>query len=689
MSEPRARRARIEIDGRLDEPAWRTAEVATHFVERTPTPRAEPPVQTRFRVLFDDDAIYVGAEMDLLPGERPRGFELRRDSFEAYADDVVTLKLDVARDRRTTVGFAVSAANTQLDYVAVDNGRTFRREFDAVWESATSIGDTSWIAEIRIPLTALGIPGGAAERVLGFDVTRNHNARFATDDWAYLPPENGPVSALHYGDLEGVSIGGGIPITAIPYALFEWATVDDGPPEDGLRGSAGGDVRLRLGADVWSELTVLTDFAEVDLDDPVVNLDRFPLFFDERRPFFINGLDVFAFGEEGASQLLFSRRIGLDEDAQRVPMWGGLKLYGHAGPIGFGLLDVMTGEPNSNWGVARIRGNVGEAGYLGAMLTTKNDLERPDDDGYAAGIDGTLRFLEGERLQLSGSFAGTDDAFDEGAIPEDHASATGSISYLGHTFRPSVRFLYVGDEYAPPAGFVRRNGVASASADFTYVAFPEALEMSSISTTLRAALQTTDELDERVGGTVGLGTSLDWPSWGFDASASLVEDVVTDAFVLLDRFDIEPGAYAGVAMEYGLYASSTLNPYGSIRYRGSSAFFGGTIQTVTIDAGVALGPHLRVTASADQSFVKLPNVDVESVLTLSSTVTVAVSTRLFADIVVQLNDYDESTRGLVRLRWRYLPGSDLFVVYRQDVGYDGAYEGSITVKLAYRIDALL
>jgi len=149
---------------------------------------------------------------------------------------------------------------------------------------------------------------------------------------------------------------------------------------------------------------VLTDFAQVDLDDPVVNLDRFPLFLPEKRPFFLSGLEVFDFGTAGAAQLFFSRRIGLDAEGEVVPIIAGMKSYGRIGPVGFGVLDVLTQAtdtlPGANFTVARVRRDVGRESYAGAMIALKESigvpgaLERgafPVEAHYSVGVDAATR----------------------------------------------------------------------------------------------------------------------------------------------------------------------------------------------------------------------------------------------------------------------------------------------------------
>lgn len=408
----------LEIDGRLDESAWASAPVGRDFVERAPTPGARPPVRTEVRALVSSSTLYVAVTCFMGADERaPRALELQRDSFGVFSDDAITLKVDVRHDTRTTVGFATNPAGVQLDYVAVENGQAFRREFDAIWEVRTTVDEDRWTAEFEIPAVALGLPDRdpVRARIVGLNVTRDHNARLAVYDWNPIPPEFGPTAALFYGDLLGLdALGGGRPLSLIPYVLGAWSADPSQAsafPEGDLRLRAGGDLRLRVGEDLWAEVTVLTDFAQVDLDDPTLNLDRFALFFPERRPFFLSGVEFFEFGADGSTQLYFSRRIGLDTDANPIDLLGGVKSYGTLGSFRYGVLGAITDEtstqPRQSFSVLRGRQNFGAAGHLGFIGTLRTDVGLFTDEDVpvapevAAGVDGAVRIFD-RRLEASG-----------------------------------------------------------------------------------------------------------------------------------------------------------------------------------------------------------------------------------------------------------------------------------------------
>ncbi|MEL6547976.1 MAG: hypothetical protein AAFQ82_25345, partial [Myxococcota bacterium] len=251
----------IVIDGILNEAAWSEAPAGRGFVERGPIREANPPVETEFKVLFDDAAIYVGVRMALAPGEVPRGFERRRDNFRIFSDDTISLKFDVRRDKRATIGFVVNAAGARMDYVAVDRGR-FRVEFDVVWDVDVKVTEEAWVAEFRIPSLALGFPDRSGEQLMGLNLSRDHNARVATYDWSFLPPELGPTYAERYGVIRGIEgVSGGQPLTLIPFVTGGYRRDDRSrfPSDTPWTVSGGADVRLRIGDDSWLEATALTD----------------------------------------------------------------------------------------------------------------------------------------------------------------------------------------------------------------------------------------------------------------------------------------------------------------------------------------------------------------------------------------------------------------------------------------------
>jgi len=701
--------AAITIDGVFDEPAWGTAPYATGFRERVPHPDRVPPVDTRFRVLFDDGALYFALEMEIVPGQIPRAIERTRDGTDLYADDVITLKIDARRDRRTTVGFSLNPAGTQLDYLAIDNGRLFRREVDLVWESAVRVLPDRWVAEVRIPATALGLSDveeGSA-RVIGLNVSRDHAARIATYDWSRMPAEFGPWSALHYGEIHGVTgLGGGAPFFVTPYALVEHrGTPSDGTTPDGLRFAAGGEAQVRVFDDTWLEATLLTDFAQVDIDDALVNLDRFPLFFPERRPFFLTGLDVFEFGLAGVLTPFYSRRIGLDSRARPIPVLGGVKLYGRQGPVSFGLLDTVTDEGdhtiNALAGRVRVRLDDG-ASYVGGIVVGR----QPFRDGFGAmyggetgnhtavGADALWRTLD-SRLELSTFVLGT-TRDGEDADPTqtgEGIAAYGAVRYLGEWTQPRLYFLYQDEGLAPTLGFVRRRGVPRAVLEVPLVARPQHFFLRRLTLLATGVLETSASFD-RLLTTTG-SVSLDLESdggWDLILYGAYAEDTVQREFEVVPGVVVPEGVYEGVTTSVALSTPDNFNPYVYASYGVSNAYFGGERHNGYAQVAWSPVPELRAVVSTDVYRVALRGVEPFFTYAINGLLRATPTTNLQGDLIARVDAESRTAILMARIRWRFAPGSDLFLVWREDMTYEPtltSLERSLTAKVSYRIDGLL
>ncbi|MDH5675940.1 MAG: carbohydrate binding family 9 domain-containing protein [Myxococcales bacterium] len=767
--------AQLKLDGRLDEPIWSQTQVADDFVERAPLPGAEPAVKTSVRVLYDRDTVYLGLRADLFEGDEPRADTLSRDVTRIWSDESFTVKFDVRHDRRSTVVFVTNPRGAQLDAIAVENGRVFRREFDAVWEVATHIGEGYWSAEMKIPVAALGLPSAEGERVLGFNVARDHNARLADYDWSHLPPEFGPWAATHYGELHGLrDMAGGRPFTLQPY--LRWGAPGDpdsglarllraggdklrdvplgvptdGPLYDGLK--IGGDVRLRIGDDTWTELTVLTDFAQVDADDQVINFDRFPLFFPERRPFFLSGLQVFEFGEPGLAQLLFTRRIGLDTERQPLPILTGFKLYGSEGMVSHGFLQVFTdetlrlpeppaaggteagaepaerepeGSAAASWSVGRARLNFASPGHVGLIVGLRNDIDLPFYEEVAKvssaphlslGADLLTRPF-GDRFELTGFGAAT---ISEGEEPSRGHAYQGKLRFLGQTWQPNASVLVVSKDFDPQLGFVRRKNAIDSRAAVPLVLREAELGLASVTTTADTRFVHDHGDRALLRREAGAAIELRWQN-GYELKLGLRDqlDVVTREFPLFDDLIIGADRYRGGQAKLELSTPSGRNPSGSLTYLADDAFFSGISHGLSPSAAVNLGPHLRLTAGGTLTFIELEQcidrIDDEGAesrrcggldlgeplaqpvgrerrrtLTVNSSVGVTPDTRLSADLTLQLNTQSERGVVLLRMRYRYLPGSDLFLVYQENLDYADRLRSdrSLIVKATYRYDAM-
>ena len=707
----------IVVDGRLVEQSWQAAEVSKGMVERSPVPGRTAPVDTQFSVLYDDENLYLGIRCGYPNGAKPRSFELRRDTFNIFSDDTLSIKIDVHRDQVTTLGFVFNAAGAQTDYIALTTDGSFRREFDALWVAESIIADDAWHAEVKIPFLALSLPGFDGQRLLGLNITLDHNGFMSTYDWSEMPPELGPIAATHYGAVKSVRSNKnyGAASRWIPYALFNQVDQKGGDGVDEPM-KFGLDARARLSEQLWFEATVLTDFAEVDLDDALVNLTRFPLFLPEKRPFFLSGIDIFSFGESESYQLLYTRRIGLDGNGDPLPILGGAKVHGRLGRLGLGVMTLTTEEttssPQRQYSVLRLRNDLSGLGHLGLLVVRRDpyegDVSEPVHTGL--GIDGSYRWLD-NRLRLNGFGAVT---INEGQ-PEVSNGCSRELQSLGRTFsgggEGTLRgnLQYVGREWSfgtsvrrvgcafdPVVGFASRTNFRELTGDVGYIWRREGL-LTSLSLQQETALYQDDVNAQYLGAETMSTMRINLANRIYvRGSVGYAEDKVQQSFTLLDNWNIEPGLYTGMKGRIGFSSTERRNPYGSLTYLFDDAFFGGQAQTLNFQLGSAFGAHLRLSAGGSHSWIRLDGEQLET-SALNTQLNIALSTQLFSDVSYRVNQSQNDARILARLRWRYLPGSDLFVVYQERmtaermrwfVPVDDAEttERRITLKLTYWYD---
>ena len=294
----------VVVDGRLDDEVWLRATPATEFTQIDPDEGKPATEATELRIAYDDNALYVGARlMDKEPGRIAR--QLARRDQDAEADSFMIF-LDPHHDHLTGASFAVSAAGVQSD-ATVFNDTSMDQSWDAVWQSAVAVDETGWTVEMRIPFSQLRFPS-AARLTFGINATR-YIQRKKEQVWLVRVPKTESGLASRMGHLEGLDgVSPHRTVEFLPYALSraEFIERDSAadPFNDGARGFAGAgvDLKYRISSNLSLDGTINPDFGQVEVDPAVVNLTAFETFFDEKRPFFIEGANIFSnFGHTGAN----------------------------------------------------------------------------------------------------------------------------------------------------------------------------------------------------------------------------------------------------------------------------------------------------------------------------------------------------------------------------------------------------
>ena len=468
--------APIRVDGRLDEAAWRDAQPLAGFVQSEPLEGVPVSERTEVRILFDTDALYVGAWLfDREPGAIVVG-ETRRDAGVSDAD-AVSIIIDTFLDRQNGFVFATTPAGIEYDGQVTREGQGgsggqqrqqrgagggFNLNWDGSWDVATTRDAEGWYAEFRIPFSTLRYGKGGAQR-WGINIARNIRRRNEESFWAPVPRQFDLNRVSLAGELTGIEAPTQRLLTVTPYALGSARKDYVAGTDVASNAEFGADAKIGLTQGLTLDLTVNTDFAQVEVDDEQLNLSRFPLFFPEKRPFFLENAGTFAVGTPQSVEMFFSRRIGIQSGAA-VPIQGGGRVTGRVGNYTVGLLSLQADElvvsdtagspvliaPPTNFAVGRLLREFGNRTRLGAMVVNRVNTDFGGEYNRTYVVDGRLGV--GAPLTLDAYVARSDEpSVTSGA----YAWGLGA-AYTSRDWNITSSVREVGASFNPGAGFVPR-----------------------------------------------------------------------------------------------------------------------------------------------------------------------------------------------------------------------------------------
>lgn len=663
-------RTPIRLDGHLREEAWARAPVIRDLTTIEPLEGERPRAQTLVRVLASPRVLVIGIQA-LDPDPRGIVSTSKARDPELRSEDYVRIVLDPFLDGRSGYVFAVNPGGARYDALVARRGEGEDARWDAVWEAATARDSRGWSAEIRIPLQSLRFDGSLSR--WGFNVERRVERLQEVSRWA------SPFRAAKISQTSRAGYLTGLPPFDTGLGLTVRPAVVTGVEKEGEDGDREGsfepslDVFQRLGQNVTAMATVNTDFAETEVDTRKTNLTRFPLFFPEKRTFFLEGSDIFDFGVGMSSPYhsdvvpFFSRRIGLYE-GESVPLQGGGKISGRMGNTNFGGLVTRTGSMDglvdaAAMGAFRVQQNVLEESSVGALGTFGDPTGTPGS--YLLGVDATYQTsrLRGNKNFIVGGWGLVTD---RKGLTGDRWAFGGKIDYPNDIWDLALTYLRLGDGFDPALGFVPRKGIHKLSGGLNYRIYPESLPW------MRMA-------NHQFRPTVIWGLDGEWESyrfftapinWRLESGDRMEINVSPEGEKLEEPFEID-----GVVLDQGSYHY--------VRYRlewemarkrpvsGQLTWWFGTFYDGWLDqieAQVQLRPSelLIFDLTATRNIGRLDAGDFDQQV-YGVRVLANVSPDLQLTSLIQYDDTSKEVGTNTRLRWTFHPLGEMFVVYNHNV----------------------
>ncbi len=693
MSEP------VKMDGKLDDPVWFAADSIPALTMIEPIEGGSLVGRTTVRVLADADVLLIGIDCHDPNASAIVSFSKARDS-ELANEDHVKLILDTFLDGRSGYVFAINPSGARYDALIVDFGAGENTAWDAVWEARTARRPDGWSAEIRIPVRSLSFRSGVAE--WGFNVERRIERLQEVSRWA-SPVRDArvtqPSRAGRLQDLPAFSLGLGLTVRPAMVAGFEKPAFD---VESRGTGEPSLDVFQQLGPDALASLTVNTDFAETEVDNRQTNLTRFPLFFPEKRTFFLEGADIFDFGIGLKSfrrpELVpfHSRTIGL-LSGQEVPLIVGGKMNGRLGQTNAGALVVRTGEETltldgdtavvapATLGAARVKQNVLSESSVGAIATFGDPEGR--SGSWMTGIDATFQTsrLWGDKNFIIGAWGLVTDRQD---LTGDRTAAGGAIDYPNDVWDLSLSYMRIGDGFDPSLSFVPRRSVQlwRGSADWRY----------------RPSWWWVRVMYFEFRPTVALDLDGEWESyrvqiapvnWRLESGDRVEFNVVPEGERLVEPFTIAKGVVIPAGsyhwMRYRLEAEiASKRPVSGQVTWWFGTFYSGTLHQFEGTLLTKPAEFLTFEIAGEYNVGRLVEGDFNQYL-LSGRLQVNFSPDLQWNVLVQYDNESDLVGANSRLRWTFRPLGDLFVVYNHNVAdRDGSWRlesNQLLVKAQYAL----
>jgi hypothetical protein len=703
----------IVFDGKPDEAAWDHLEpfpMITHM----PTFGNPPTERSVIRMGYDDHFVYVGGLLYVSDPSFVQAVGKKRD-MEIMSSDFFSLSLDTYNDKENSLIFSTNPLGLRMDAAVSNDGTIVLKElpvnmdWNTFWESKASYDDKGWYFEIQIPISSLRFQDIDGKTVMGLSVFRWIPAKNEGDIFPAISNEWGPTSNMKpslYEEVVFEDLSPKKPLYITPYLLTGFDQQNN-LNETGTAYEYSGNFRFEPGLDIKYginpntalDLTVNTDFAQVEADDQQFNTTRFSLFFPEKRKFFLERSSIFDFGLGGQSNLFYSRRIGL-YDGHPVRIWGGARLNSRINDWDIGFLDLQTASfedlPSENFGAFRVKKRAfNQYSYLGGMLTSRLGMDGSYNVAY--GLDGVIRVFGDDYLTIR--LAQTlQDSAKNNPLSLDPSILTLSWERRkqeGLSYRASMG--YSGTDFNPGIGFEMLNDIISGGLvpTFTWISPEESwLQYHSISLTNYLFYRLPDY-------TLTIYTLR--PTWTFSSKNTWTGsvdlnyriDVLEEDFVLSDPVSVPMGRYNYLSTELMLQTPATRSFYAICMFEGGE-YFDGYKLTPSIQPKWNIGASLELGGMYRLDLIRFPERDQRLNNHIAGLQALYMfSTKLSLSAFVQYNSAINKVLSNIRFRYNPKEGTDLYLVFnegrntwleREDLTLPAYDARNITAKFTYTFE---
>lgn len=681
----------IEVDGQLDEEQWENAALAANFHRVLPTDTGYAQAQTEVRLCYTESTLYLGIVcLDPSPGKRPVE-SLRRDFVFGKNDNFIVF-IDTYNDQTNGFAFGISPAGAQWDGIQA-NGGGVNLDWDTKWKSAVKNYDDRWVAEFAIPFRSIRYNGGAAEWGLNF--SRQDLKTSEKSSWAPMPRQFATATLAYTGSLiwDEPLPSSGPRFSLIPYLSAQATQNMEESGEINPRLAAGMDAKVILSTSLNLDLTVLPDYSQVEVDQQQTNLDRYELFFPEKRQFYLENSDLFA--NLGTTNLrpFFSRRIGLDS-----PVLGGARLSGKVGDNWrIGIMDLQTGkaglDPGINYSVATVQRKVFQRSSLSAFMVNKQLI--PELLDLPSSIKQYNR-VAGAEFQLASAdnkWTGKTfyhHSFHPGSSSKSSVMAA-NLTYTTQYLSATLNQSWVGEDFEAEVGYIRRKGYYEVNPQLQYKFFPTNSKIANHGPTLKTDLyfDPTLRLTDR---DIQLSYQIEW------INKSILLADFKDSYLEL-QFPFDPTHMGGTPIDSGdtfswreagiSFTSDIRKPFNYMAACRYGGYYNGSKFSINSELYYRLQPYSSLAIVTNYNNIILPQPYTSAqFLLIGPRLDITLTNKLFFTGLVQYNNQIQNLNLNFRFQWRFAPASDLFIVYTENsnpLDYRVKNRG-LVIKLSYWIN---